>query len=89
MGFIGVQVEEETSAPPPKKNPGSAPDFAALSTLLISLNEIAKKRCVFLYSPPTPIRPFFPQSFFAFKIKDGDCRKILKILDNSFMSPRD
>ena len=29
------------------------------------------------------------QSFFAFKIKDGDCRKILKILDNSFMSPRD
>ena len=23
--FIGVVVEQETSAPPPKKNPGSAP----------------------------------------------------------------
>ena len=26
--FIGVEVEQETSAPPPKKNPGSAPEFA-------------------------------------------------------------
>ena len=26
MCFIGVEVEQETSAPPPKKNPGSAPD---------------------------------------------------------------
>ena len=25
MWFIGVVVEQETSAPPPKKNPGSAP----------------------------------------------------------------
>ena len=25
--FIGVEVEQETSAPPPNKNPGSAPDF--------------------------------------------------------------
>ena len=25
MCFIGVEVEQETSAPPPKKNPGSAP----------------------------------------------------------------
>ena len=25
MWFIGVKVEKETSAPPPKKNPGSAP----------------------------------------------------------------
>ena len=28
MWFIGVEVEQETSAPPPKKNPGSAPVFA-------------------------------------------------------------
>ena len=28
MWFIGVEVEQETSAPPPKKNPGSAPDTA-------------------------------------------------------------
>ena len=26
MWFIGVEVEPEMSAPPPKKNPGSAPD---------------------------------------------------------------
>ena len=25
MWFIGVEVERETTAPPPKKNPGSAP----------------------------------------------------------------
>ena len=25
MWFIGVEVEQETSAPPPKENPGSAP----------------------------------------------------------------
>ena len=24
MWFIGVEVEQETSAPPPEKNPGSA-----------------------------------------------------------------
>ena len=29
MWFIGVEVEQETSAPPPKKNPGSAPDPAS------------------------------------------------------------
>ena len=26
MWLIGVEVEQDTSAPPPKKNPGSAPD---------------------------------------------------------------
>ena len=26
MWLIGVEVEQETSAPPRKKNPGSAPD---------------------------------------------------------------
>ena len=26
MWFTGVEVEQETSAPPPKKNPGSAPE---------------------------------------------------------------
>ena len=28
MWFIGVEVAQETSAPPPKKNPGSAPGYA-------------------------------------------------------------
>ena len=27
MWFIGAEVEKETSAPPPKKNPGSAPVY--------------------------------------------------------------
>ena len=26
MWFIGDEVEQETSAPPPKENPGSAPE---------------------------------------------------------------
>ena len=29
--LIGVEVEQETSAPPPKKNPGSAPVSASLT----------------------------------------------------------
>ena len=29
MWFIGVEVEQETTAPPPKKNPGSAPENLA------------------------------------------------------------
>ena len=29
MWFIGVEVEQETSAPPPKKNPGSAPAYTS------------------------------------------------------------
>ena len=28
MCFIGVEVEQETSVPPPKKNPGSASELA-------------------------------------------------------------
>ena len=32
MWFIGVEVEQETSAPPPKKNPGSAPDYDFFSS---------------------------------------------------------
>ena len=27
MWFIGVEVEQDTSAPPPKKNLGSAPEY--------------------------------------------------------------
>ena len=33
MWFIGVEVEQETSAPPPKKNPGSAPGTHAWKPL--------------------------------------------------------
>ena len=31
MWFIGVEVEQEKSAPPPKKNPGCAPEQDALA----------------------------------------------------------
>ena len=31
MWFIGVKVEQKTSAPPPKKNPGSAPGSSQLN----------------------------------------------------------
>ena len=33
--FIGVEIEQETSAPPPKMNPGSAPADVRLKLLLI------------------------------------------------------
>ena len=35
MCFIGVEVEQETSAPPPKMKPGSAPADVRLKLLLI------------------------------------------------------
>ena len=35
MWFIGVEVEQETSAPPPKKNPGSAPALVYCGLLLL------------------------------------------------------
>ena len=40
MWFIVVEVEQETSAPPPKKNPGSAPDVQP--PIHISRGEILK-----------------------------------------------
>ena len=36
LWFIGVEVEQETSALPPKKNPGSAPD------IILSLRQPAR-----------------------------------------------
>ena len=33
LWFIGVEVEQETSAPPPKKNPGSAPETSGQEPL--------------------------------------------------------
>ena len=45
MWFIGAEVEQETSAPPPKKNPGSAPAEEELSTV----NENAHLMVIFLH----------------------------------------
>ena len=36
--FIGVEAEQETNAPPPKKNPGSAPVLIAIAYLLTPQN---------------------------------------------------
>ena len=33
MWFIGVEVAQETSAPPPKKNPGSAPEVKQMEAV--------------------------------------------------------
>ena len=41
MWFIGVEVEQETSALPPKKNPGSSPDVR------YDLNVIKKSKLPF------------------------------------------
>ena len=41
MWFIGVEIEQETSAPPPQKNPGSAPE---LSGRLIKMGQKRRLR---------------------------------------------
>ena len=35
MWFIGVEVEQETSAPPPKKDPGSTPGLGLHSSFIM------------------------------------------------------
>ena len=41
MWFIGVEVEQETSVPPPTKKPGSAP----VTVLLVSTEYTLKYIC--------------------------------------------
>ena len=51
MWFIGVEVKQETSAPPPKKNPGSAPvrdSPPPLKPLSLSLSLLNFFRCVLI-----------------------------------------
>ena len=45
MWFIGVEVEQETSEPPPKKNPGSTPVNNSFSFFL-QLKTIGGHKCV-------------------------------------------
>ena len=47
MWFIGVEVEQETSAPPPKKNPGSAPATVSFCRKTKGLTFTAQKRVYF------------------------------------------
>ena len=41
--FIGVEVEQETSAPHPKKNPGSAPEELKINCMVIKTKIINVK----------------------------------------------
>ena len=45
MWFIGVEVEQETSASPPKKNPGSAPVSLFQYSLMFSIVWFKNKIC--------------------------------------------
>ena len=40
MWFVGVEVEQETSAPSPQKNPGSAPVNITIITMQFSFAKI-------------------------------------------------
>ena len=53
MWFIGVEVEQETSAPPPKKNPGSAPAGPLKQKILGRHNRNFVRR-ITLQSPAAP-----------------------------------
>ena len=45
MWFIGVEVEQETSAPPPKKNPGSTPGLGVCEAIRFFVSN--RLRCLF------------------------------------------
>ena len=50
MWFIGVEVEQETSAPPPEKNPGSAPEVSYKDKRMsILYRTLQKKLSVLMY----------------------------------------
>ena len=46
MWFIGVELQQGTSAPPPKKNPGSAPEVLSRIGKLFSLDHGAWYFCL-------------------------------------------
>ena len=50
MWFIGVKEEQETSAPPPKKNPGSALAYSSKSVILIQFLIQTEVRCMWTKS---------------------------------------
>ena len=46
MWFIGVEVEQETSAPPPKKNPGSAPGHGENFTIFLYISSVSDSQAL-------------------------------------------
>ena len=61
MWFIGVEVEQETSAPPPKKNPGSAPDRVHISSDNLSRNSyiITAENRTYIYEHTTKPQTYY------------------------------
>ena len=70
MWFIGVEVEQETSAPPPKKNPGSAP---ALHNLRIPRAVALLKHCTAYYSTLKKTKYLLREKPIRFLILDVTC----------------
>ena len=62
MWFIGVEVEQETSAPPPKKNPGSAPALLPcyLIVALLPRYSVTLLLCYLLTLSPVTLLPCYP-----------------------------
>ena len=68
MWFIGVEVEQETSAPPPKKNPGSAPVFINEISILRRIRDVTVHNLFRTISSYNGIRNFSKIDFLKFLI---------------------
>ena len=66
MWFIGVEVEQDTSAPPPKKNPGSAPVARYVILLIKPLANLKNSWIAYTYFPALGIDPQLNGLFFEF-----------------------
>ena len=52
MWFISVEVEQETSAPPPKRNPGSAPAVGKCHVIFF-IESLILRPFLSIFSPVT------------------------------------
>ena len=65
--FTGVEVEQETSAPPPKKNPGSAPALHSyILQWILVYNQWLFRLHLYLFLPLLPFVCLFVFFFFTF-----------------------
>ena len=71
MWLIGVEVEQDTSAPPPKKNPGSAPELFSLFVFENGSNRNWPVYIIFLGFQPEFSWSLFSVSRDAFCIMHG------------------
>ena len=65
MWFIGVEVQQETSAPPPKKNPGSAPVWAMKMAMFQAKKTKKSERHHILY---LGLQCYYDTSHFSIKL---------------------